>query len=126
MQSRAIRNVPKAVAKVKSFLFLLRILKSSVRPVMTASMPPICRTQTERGTRHSEITITTERKGIYVVQHMYAAGLCKHVFIQNHRGMVSRFGACCHTRSTSDCHTVYQCSRVQVFRSTPPQPSEWC
>lgn len=41
MQSRAKRKVKKAVAKVKSFLFLLRILKSSVRPVMTASMPPI-------------------------------------------------------------------------------------
>lgn len=41
MQSRAKRKVRKAVAKVKSFLFLLRILKSSVRPVMTASMPPI-------------------------------------------------------------------------------------
>lgn len=51
MQSRATRNVPKAVAKVKSFLFLLRILKSSVRPVMTASMPPIWWTQTERGMR---------------------------------------------------------------------------
>ena len=41
-QSRAKRKVRKAVANVKSFLFLLRILKSSVRPVITASMPPIC------------------------------------------------------------------------------------
>lgn len=48
MQKRATRKVPKAVAKVKSFLFLLRILKSSERPVMTASMPPIWGTQTER------------------------------------------------------------------------------
>lgn len=48
MQSRARRKVRKAVQNVKSFLFLLRILKSSVRPVMTASMPPIWWTQTER------------------------------------------------------------------------------
>lgn len=41
-QSKANRKVMKAVANVKSFLFLLRILKSSVRPVITASMPPIC------------------------------------------------------------------------------------
>lgn len=46
MQSRAKRKVRKAVAKVKSFLFLLRILKSSVRPVMTASMPPIWKMNT--------------------------------------------------------------------------------
>lgn len=48
MQSRANRKVRKAVANVKSFLCLLRILKSSVRPVITASMPPIWWTQTER------------------------------------------------------------------------------
>lgn len=51
MQSRANRKVKKAVAKVKSFLFLLRILKSSVRPVMTASMPPIWWTQAARRTK---------------------------------------------------------------------------
>lgn len=51
MQNRATRKVPKAVAKVKSFLFLLRILKSSVRPVMTASMPPIWWTKTESDMR---------------------------------------------------------------------------
>lgn len=47
MQRRATRNVPKAVAKVKTFLFLLRNLKSSDRPVITASMPPIWWTQKE-------------------------------------------------------------------------------
>lgn len=40
-QSRANRKVREAVANVKTFLFLLRILNSSVRPVITASMPPI-------------------------------------------------------------------------------------
>lgn len=48
MQRRATRKVPKAVTKVKTFLFLLRILKSSVRPVRTASIPPIWWTQTKR------------------------------------------------------------------------------
>lgn len=55
MQSRAKRKVKKAVAKVKSFLFLLRILKSSVRPVMTASMPPICWTQAARATKEVQL-----------------------------------------------------------------------
>lgn len=49
-QSMAKRKVKMAVAKVKSFRFLLRILKSSLRPVMTASMPPIWWTQAGRGT----------------------------------------------------------------------------
>lgn len=44
------RKVKMAVAKVKSLRFLLRILKSSLRPVMTASMPPIWWTQAGRGT----------------------------------------------------------------------------
>ncbi|TNN36184.1 hypothetical protein EYF80_053645 [Liparis tanakae] len=44
MQQRAIRNVPKAVAKVKTFLFLLRNLKSSDRPhvgLTELSMPRV-------------------------------------------------------------------------------------
>lgn len=53
MHSKATRKVPNAVIKVNSFLFLLRILKSSVSPVMTASMPPIWthRTQYRRKRR---------------------------------------------------------------------------
>lgn len=41
MHNKATRKVPNATMKVNNFLFLLRILKSSVSPVMTASMPPI-------------------------------------------------------------------------------------
>lgn len=49
MHNKATRKVPNAVMKVNNFLFLLRILKSSESPVMTASMPPICteRTRTQ-------------------------------------------------------------------------------
>lgn len=41
MQNRARRKVPKVTPNVKSFRCLFRTWKSSARPVMTASMPPI-------------------------------------------------------------------------------------
>lgn len=41
MQNRARRKVPKETPNVKSFRCRFRTWKSSARPVMTASMPPI-------------------------------------------------------------------------------------
>lgn len=43
MQNRASRKVPKVTPNVKSFRCRFRTWKSSARPVMTASMPPIWR-----------------------------------------------------------------------------------
>lgn len=43
MQNRARRKVPRVTPNVKSFRCLFKTWKSSARPVMTASMPPIWR-----------------------------------------------------------------------------------
>ena len=56
IQSRATRNVPNAVAKVNALRFLLSIWKSSERPVITASMPPIYKGQSERILLHAKLS----------------------------------------------------------------------
>lgn len=43
MHSKARRNVNSATAKVNILRCFLRRLKSSANPVITASMPPICK-----------------------------------------------------------------------------------